>query len=148
MKKSVFSDETIKEMVEYRQAGFTYKEISEIIGANPSTIRSWFFNHMSKEELEALRNATADKDSGKCGFNTKKKIHDIEEAISTLGEVDPKPTIVPVSSQEVIVKEKTLKDFQARDMIKHLYNMGYRIENNQLIVLQKVPVKINDIING
>ena len=31
------------------------------------------------------------------------------------------------------VKEKTLKDFQARDIIKYLYDLGYRIEDGKLV---------------
>jgi len=33
-------------------------------------------------------------------------------------------------------------------MIKHLYNLGYRIENNQLVCYTKNVVKIQDIIHG
>ena len=40
------------------------------------------------------------------------------------------------------------KELQPREMIKKLYDMGYRIENNQLVCYQKVVVKVNDIING
>ena len=35
-----------------------------------------------------------------------------------------------------------------REMIKALYDMGYRIENNQLVCYVKQAVKIQDIING
>lgn len=35
-----------------------------------------------------------------------------------------------------------------REMIKALYDMGYRIENNQLICYQKQVVKLQDIINN
>ena len=34
-----------------------------------------------------------------------------------------------------------------REMIKALYDMGYRIENNKLVCYQKVEVKLQDIIN-
>ena len=45
-------------------------------------------------------------------------------------------------------KEKTLADFSPRDIIKHLHNLGYRIENNQLVYYSKQYIKLNDIING
>ena len=44
--------------------------------------------------------------------------------------------------------EKTLKDFKERDMIKYLYDRGYRIEDNRLVCYVKQTVKLNDIING
>ena len=47
-----------------------------------------------------------------------------------------------------VVKEKTLDDFSPRDIIKHLYNLGYRIENNALVYYSKQYIKLNDIVNG
>lgn len=35
-----------------------------------------------------------------------------------------------------------------REMIKHLYSLGYRIKNNELVVLVEQKVNIKDIING
>ena len=44
--------------------------------------------------------------------------------------------------------EKTLKDFSPRDIIKYMYGLGYRIENNELVCLVKQKVNVKDIING
>ena len=55
-----------------------------------------------------------------------------------------KQTIV----EQATVKEKTLKDFPAREMIKYLYSLGYRIEDNKLVCYVKQAVNIKDIING
>ena len=60
------------------------------------------------------------------------------------GESETKTSAAPA----VIVKEKTLDDFQPREMIKHLYKLGYRIEDNGLYVITKQQVKLGDIING
>lgn len=35
-----------------------------------------------------------------------------------------------------------------RDMIKYLYSLGYRIKNNELVVLVEQKVNLKDIING
>lgn len=51
-------------------------------------------------------------------------------------------------SEPVPIKEKTLFDFMPRDMIKHLYNLGYRIEDNKLVYIVKQTVNLKDIING
>ena len=45
-------------------------------------------------------------------------------------------------------REKTLSDFDPRDMIRHLYNMGYRIENNILVCIVRQKVNIKDILEG
>ncbi len=54
------------------------------------------------------------------------------------------PAVPPPAS----TKEKTLSDFSPRDIIKHLYNLGYRIENNALVYYSKQYIKLNDIVNG
>jgi len=45
-------------------------------------------------------------------------------------------------------KEKTLSDFKPRDMIRHLYNMGYRIDNNMLVCIVRQTVNMKDILEG
>lgn len=40
------------------------------------------------------------------------------------------------------------KEMTARDMIKALYNMGYRIENNKLVHYQKHVIELNDIVRA
>lgn len=50
-------------------------------------------------------------------------------------------------SKTVTAETKTEKEMTPRDMIKSLYNMGYRIENNQLVCYTKQIVKLSDIIN-
>ena len=51
-------------------------------------------------------------------------------------------------NEPVPVKEKTLFDFKPRDIIKHMYNLGYRIEDNKLVCIVKQVVNVKDIING
>ena len=51
-------------------------------------------------------------------------------------------------AESPVVSTVRTKELQPREMIKKLYDMGYRIENNQLVCYQKVVVKVNDIING
>lgn len=46
----------------------------------------------------------------------------------------------------VRVREKTLDDFTPREIIKHLYNLGYRIENNQIVIVEKRVVNIKSVL--
>ena len=48
----------------------------------------------------------------------------------------------------VAPKAKTLEDFPPREMIKHLYNLGYRIEGDELWFVQKTRVKLGDILQN
>lgn len=51
-------------------------------------------------------------------------------------------------TEPIPVKEKTLFDFTPREIIKHMYNLGYRIEDNKLVCIVKQVVNVKDIING
>lgn len=51
-------------------------------------------------------------------------------------------------NEPVPVKEKTLSDFTPREIIRHMYNLGYRIEDNKLVCVVKQVVNVKDIING
>lgn len=153
MRESIISKETGEEILEYYKNGFTLQEIAEITGVKKPTINTWLTRTLPEGMRNRKRGRRPGSKNDKPEKTTEDKLHDIEEVISTLGEANVKAMEshykdLVQEPRPVVVKEKTLKDFQARDMIKHLYNMGYRIENNQLVVLQKVPVKINDIING
>lgn len=56
------------------------------------------------------------------------------------------PTTIVVSPAPV--KEKTLKDFSPREIIKYLYDLGYRIEDGKLVCFVKQTVNLKDIINA
>jgi len=72
------------------------------------------------------------------------------------GKVELKATGVkvgeaPVEMVETSVESKVVrseKEMSPREMIKRLYDMGYRIEDNQLVCYVKKTVKIQDIIMG
>ena len=154
MRAPNISKETGEEILEYYKNGFTLKEIAEITGVQKSTLNSWLTRTLPEGMRNRKRGPKPGSTNNTLEKTTEDKVHDIEEAISTLGEANIKAAeshykdLARQEPRPVVVKEKTLKDFTAREMIKHLYNMGYRIDNNQLVVLQKVPVKVNDIING
>ena len=62
-----------------------------------------------------------------------------------------KPTIAPAAASlrptGVIHENPQPKSMSPREMIKALYDMGYRIENNQLVCYVKQTVKMQDIIH-
>ena len=57
---------------------------------------------------------------------------------------DPEREVLQPATQ----KQKTLDDFTPREIIKHLYDLGYRIEDDRIVLVQKTVIKIGDIINS
>ena len=134
MPKSVISPQTAQEIIEYYAAGFRVCEITNMTGIKQSTIRMFLNRNedkiqKEKETQNALKNACL------------KPATESKALPAEFKEEQPAPTPAPV-------KEKTLKDFKSRDMIKYLYDMGYRIENNQLVCLVKQVVNVKDIIHS
>lgn len=54
----------------------------------------------------------------------------------------------PAASDAVPAKKRSsLDDFQPREIIKYLYNLGYRIENNRLVYVHRQVINIKNIID-
>lgn len=54
------------------------------------------------------------------------------------------PASAPNKTEPTIIKEK----MTYREMIKELYDAGYRIEDNELVCYQRQVVKLGDIVNN
>ena len=55
--------------------------------------------------------------------------------------------MVETKEPSVKIVEK-LREMTPREMIKKLYDIGYRIEDNQLVCYVKQPVNVKDIITN
>lgn len=62
--------------------------------------------------------------------------------------VTPSATISTVAAPVAVVKGKTLSDYASRDLIKCLYDRGYRIRNNDLYRILEQKVLLTDIISA
>lgn len=125
MNKRQNYDEELKEIIELREQGFKLDEISEITGIKRGTVSCRLSRAKSRGLIEW---DDARKNNGRKP----------EESANTITAANPQP---------VIVKEKTLNDFQPRELIKHLYNLGYRIKDNSLYVITMQKVNIQSVIN-
>ena len=134
MPKSVISPQTAQEIIEYYAAGFRVCEITNMTGIKQSTVR--MFLNRNEDKIKKERELQNDLMKVTVKPNSETKALPAESK-----EEQPAPAPAPV-------KEKTLKDFKSRDMIKYLYDMGYRIENNQLVCLVKQVVNVKDIIHS
>lgn len=129
-KVAEFKTTEIEEIKSYLRDGLTYAEVGELMGRTKKSIGN----------LAARMGWT----NGRLGGNQLKSGRLPANRESLLEKPEP----VIEQKQEVQVKEKTLKDFPAREMIKYLYNLGYRIEDNRLVCYVKQTVNVKDIING
>lgn len=127
MKERVFTEEDIKQIISLRNEGFTYPEISELTGFDPNSIRAKMSLERRKRGMDVLK--------GHLKQNAK-------SAQKSTSEPESKPEPV---------KEKTLYDFSAREILYHLFNnLHYKIDENGLYQEQiiKNRVKLNDIIDN
>ena len=113
----------------YLKEGFNYDEIAELMGRTKMSIS----NHV-KQKGWGVRQ------------NKQKFPSDVQKKIDAVVEKKETPTTIVVSPAPV--KEKTLKDFTPREIIKHMYDLGYRIEDGKLVCFVKQTVNLKDIINA
>lgn len=118
----------------YYNKGMTAKEIAKITGRTADGISNLVRRH---------KDLIPPKDYVPTVFTTKEN----EDKIKELLEKSEEPK---VSKQHNIPEEvKVTPQLSPREMIKHLYSIGYRIKDNGLVVLVEQPVNIKDIIiNG
>lgn len=112
-------------------------------------------DHYSQEEIQTILTFIKD------GYSAA-EISDLtgrsKGAINTLAyKVRKGQMAILLEENEMEKTESTTKEpsttpnktnMTPRDMIKALYDMGYRIENNQLVCYVRQTVKMSDIING
>lgn len=116
----------LAEIKSYLKDGCTFGEIAELMGRSRKSIANVI------QRMQWTRGRYRD---------------DVLETPEVIKEVSKELT-EPAEETKFVVKEKTLKDFTAREMIKYLYGLGYRIEDNRLVCYVKQSVNVKDIING
>ena len=127
-----------------RKEGHTYEDIGRITGRSLLSVKG-FFDRETKDNY----------------FSKKFNLKDTVEPVSKVKQQEPSPNVslmvggvkvgeakaeAVISCNEPVSIVKS-KELTPREMIKKLYDMGYRIENNHLVYIQKVVVKMSDILN-
>ena len=118
-----FSKNDVKLMKELRAVGKTYKEIGHVLGRDAKSIRMKFYL-MDKEEK-------------------KKGLY-----VGGVKVAEVKASAIEEKKPEVVKVVEPAKPMSPREMIKKLYDLGYRIENNQLVCYVRQKVNMEDIISG
>lgn len=77
-------------------------------------------------------------------------INNVKAAIRRFRRQHPEEVAYKYKRAERKPKEPTIikEKMTYREMIKALYDAGYRIEDNQLVIYQKQVVKLGDIVNN
>lgn len=104
------------EMVDMLNQGATYKEIAEMTGRT---------EHGVAEKLRTM------------GYGIYNK--------ATESKKEDGPEVVVTDEGKTLTKVRTLDDYPARELIKNLFDRGYRIENNKLYYIHKKEVNLKDV---
>ena len=123
---SPYSDWEWEEMQKMRKEGKTYREIAEKFGRTAGAVYMKFYAESGRKRKMEIE-----------------KKHKVNVIIP--GD-EPKKE-APVVQPPKPVREKALHDFTPREIIRHLYEIGYRIEDGQLIVIEKKVVNLMSVIN-
>ena len=119
-----YTKEEIRDMIAIFKQGASVEEISAMSGRPSSSI------------TQKLRES---------GFSV---INDMFAGEKNAETTQDGPILKVSDGEKTLVKQKTLEDFSPREMIKHLYNLGYRIKNNEIVMVIEKKIKLSDIING
>lgn len=125
-------DYTTTELAEikgYLKDGCNYAEIAELMGRSKKSIENTVLR-------QGWTNGRFKESSDNVAPVWKTTVVETEQELK-------KTELAPV-------KEKTLFDFPPREIIKHLYNLGYRIKGSdwKLVCTVEQTVNLKDIING
>lgn len=128
-------------MAAVRGKGYTKEEVNDMV-----TI---FKQGASVEEISQMSGRTAGSITEKlrrCGYSVINGRYTGDRREQE--DVQDEPVLKVSVGNKTLVKQKTLDDFTPREMIKHLYNLGFRIKNNEIVMIIEKKIKLSDILNG
>lgn len=141
---NLFTEEEIIQIVKDFEGGKSYREIAAEHARSMGSITQVIYNYRHKNPRHL-----AGKVALKVGdvvvaevpkSNVESIEHTVEEAMKSVEFVSSK-----TEPEKISGKSQTMTP---REMIKALYDQGYRIENNQLVCYVHTPVNVRDIVNG
>lgn len=108
------------------------------------------YKRFTQEELAQViklreDGATSGEIATKLGVEPR-RIHDLLFRLKRKESATPKEE-VKVSVPAPTKPEKTIKDFDPRDMFKQLYDLGYRIDDKGIYIMVKQYVNLKSIIS-
>lgn len=158
-KNDIYTEEEIQHIVDLVKKGYSYRRVSEMTGRTMGGVAQVMYKwrkkgadtpvEQKKEEEKMVPLMVGGVKVGEA------KVNSVETANHT---VEPEKFVKKLTKEEkenftksiiapkpVVEKTATLSP---REMIKALYDQGYRIENNSLVCYVRTPVNVKDIIAG
>lgn len=154
MRTQRFTAKEIRTILLMKHNGNTYAEIAKEVGRSTKAINMF----CQRNRLAQPRTKTAERmiAEGKPVTDVSKNLEtmlagfDVNIDNEIVGTITPLPVhaapVVAEAPKKEYVQTKTLDDFSSRDMIKKLYDRGYRIEEGKLVCYIKKPVQIDEIL--
>jgi len=143
-KKKIFSDELVMKIITMKHKGYKMSEIADKFHLTTKQVDNICTRNRLAEKKKATTLPLITQDAP--SFPAEIVVDDVQ-----IGTIAPMKEYVQglqdkMDDQKPEKKEKTLDDFKPIEMIKYLYNKGYRIENNGLYCLIKKPVCLSEIV--
>jgi len=108
------------------------------------------YHRFSQEEISTILNLKEQgltyNDIAELTGRTTNQLHDLISRMKKRENPQPKEE-VRVSAPAPSKPEKTLKDFDPREMFKQLYDLGYRIDDKGIYIMVKQYVNLKSIVN-
>ena len=154
MQARKFTAKEMRTILLMKHNGNSYAEIAKEVGRSTKAIN----NFCQRNRLAKPRPKTAERmiAEGKPVTDVNKNLEtmlagfDVNIDNEIVGTITPLPVhatpVVAEAPKKEYVQTKTLDDFSSRDMIKKLYDRGYRIEEGKLVCYIKKPVQIDEIL--
>lgn len=136
------TQETLNEIEIMLKNGWSYDDIATVTGKTKHAIQnlvSRYLHQYTKSKKKTDESTTT---------GTLPLTETTETAQETAMTNNDSSKTEPVRATTVVYKNKTLDDFNPRDMIKYLYNLGFRIKNNKLVCIIEKTVNLKDIIEN
>lgn len=140
MGKKKYTPEEDALILSLKERGVKYQAIAKQIGRTESAV--WQRIAALKANKKPASCGTLGEEGSTCA-KTIITADGKSEGLRVVGKVNP----IVDNNGHTLVRQKTLDDFPPREIIKHLYNLGYRIINGKLACVKVSVVNINDIIN-
>lgn len=146
-----YTDAEIEEIKGYLKDGCNNSEIAELMGRSICAIQQlavrmgWTHGRFKDDDANSKQRDEILKRQAEPSIQFPGQVE--REPVAEVTE-ETKQTVEVMQDIAKPVKEKTLNDFSPRELIKNLYDRGYRIENGRLICIVHQVVNLKDIING
>lgn len=130
--------EIISRILQLHKEGLGYRKIATNVGVCPATVQKMLkkyklYEGPGTEHMRTLPFVGIDNPMAQNAPQPKRQ--------------EQEKTAVDPPAEDTSAKLTALKVFSSRQLIKELYNRGYRIEKDGLFVIEKKKVLVGDIIN-